>query len=189
MSDEFLGDRKKALEEQFFAKENAKLVARLRAQREKEASKEGLRHVSGISDEALFDKLAGLGLDAETWAALSLVPLVEVAWADGRVQEKERRAVLSGAEANGVTKGSPSYKLLENWLAQRPEAHLIEAWGEYMVDLCAQLGESERQSLKDEVLGRARGVAEAAGGILGLANKVSREEEIVLARLEKAFEA
>ena len=34
MADEFLGDRKKALEDSFFAKENAKLVERLRAEKE-----------------------------------------------------------------------------------------------------------------------------------------------------------
>jgi hypothetical protein len=186
-SGEFLGDRKKALEDSFFAKENKKLLDRLRAEKEKKAAKEGLAQVSGISDAVVLDRLVEIGIGPDTWTALSLVPLVEVAWADGKLDAKERRAVLSAAEANGVSAGSPSYQLLESWLAQRPQARLLEAWGEYMVGVCGQLGEGEREALKSEILGRARSVAEAAGGILGLINRVSAEEEALLAELEKAF--
>ena len=48
-----------------------------------------------------------------------------------------------------------------------------------------------RQAIRgiDEILGRARNVAEATGGFLGLGNRISPEEEIILAELAKAFEA
>lgn len=188
MPDDFLADRKKSLEESFFAKESARLAARLRAKREKAAGAEDLAQTSGLADAELLGKLTELGIASDTWAALSMIPLVEVAWADGQADAKERQAVLSGAEAGGVEKGSPSYRLLESWLETRPEARLLEAWGEYMVALCAQLGESERRALKAEVLGRARAVAAASGGILGLGEKVSPNEAAVLSELGKAFE-
>jgi hypothetical protein len=187
MSNEFLGDRKKALEESFFAKENAKLLARLREEEQRKEAKAGLAGVSGIRDEALLEKLAELEMGPDTWVALSLVPLVEVAWADGTVEPKERRAVLAAAEAGGVSSGSPSYELLERWLARRPDARLLETWGEYIVDLCTQLSPAERHALREQILGRARSVAEAAGGFLGLGNKISPEEEAVLVELDKAF--
>jgi hypothetical protein len=95
--------------------------------------------------------------------------------------------VLSAAEANGVTKGSAAYELLEQWLAERPDAAFLQAWGEYIVDLCAELGEAERAALQQEILGRARQVAEAAGGILGLGNKISEAEQRALDELQKAF--
>ena len=41
--------------------------------------------------------------------------------------------------------------------------------------------------MREKILGRARAVAEAAGGILGFGSKISPEEEVVLAELEKAF--
>ena len=113
---------------------------------------------------------------------------MEVAWADGQVDDKERVAVLSGAEANGVIFGSPAHQLLEGWLARRPDARLLAAWGEFTVALCARLGATERASLKKNVLGRAREVAAAAGGFLGLGNKISPEEEVVLEQLAKAFD-
>ncbi len=187
MADEFLGERKKALEESFFARENAKLVEQMKADKEKRAHVEGLSAISGISDAPLLDKLAELGIESGTWAAVSLVPLVEVAWASGRVEPKERTAVMSAAEANGIVSGSPSHTLLESWLARRPDGRLLEAWGEYIVVLCQRLSETERHAVRENVLGRARAVAEAAGGFLGLGSKVSAEEEVVLSELEKAF--
>jgi hypothetical protein len=97
--------------------------------------------------------------------------------------------VLSGAEANGVAVGSAGYELLESWLQRRPGPELLRAWGEYMVGVSSALGEDDRRALKEQILGRARAVAESAGGILGLLNRVSAEEERVLAQLEKAFAA
>jgi hypothetical protein len=78
--------------------------------------------------------------------------------------------------------------LLESWLAHRPDGHLLEAWGAFIVGLCAELGESERESLKNQILGRARSVAKATGGFLGFGGRISNEEEVILAELAKAFE-
>jgi hypothetical protein len=188
MPKEFLEDRKKALEDSFFAKENEKLLEQLRAKQRKKAARDGLAEVSGVSDPAVLDQLVELDIEPVTWTAISLIPLVEIAWADGRMDEKERRAVLAAAEANGVFVDSPSHALLQGWLERRPDGRLFQTWGEYIVHLCAKLGEPEKQRLKAEILGRARSVAEATGGILGMGNKVSPEEAVILAELEKAFE-
>ncbi len=189
MDKEFLGDRKKALEESFFDRENRRLLEEMRSKEQSAANQAGLAEISGIQDEAILAKLVDIGIGPESWAAISLVPLVEVAWADGHLDEREVRAVLSAAEANGVTVGSPSYKLLESWLAERPVARLLEAWGEYTVAVCGALDDGQREALRREILGRARAVAEAAGGILGLVNKISPKEQAVLDQLEKAFAA
>ena len=147
-----------------------------------------LARVAGDAHPEVLDKLVELGIGPETWAALEIVPLVEVAWADARMEAKERSAVLAAAEANGIEAGSPSHQLLENWLTHRPDARLLAAWGEYIVGLCADLDPAQRSALREEILGRARSVAEAAGGFLGLGNKISPEEEVVLQQLAKPFE-
>jgi hypothetical protein len=188
MADDFLADRKKALEESFFAKENAALLERLKAQKWAKVTKANLAEISGIDDDEVLEKIVELGIDLGSWAAISLIPLVEVAWADGKVDEKERRAVMSAAEANGILPSSPSFELLDRWLSHRPDGRLMEAWGGYIVDLCATLGPAEIASVREKVVGRAREVATATGGFLGLGSKISPEEEIVLAELAKAFE-
>jgi hypothetical protein len=184
----FLADREKALEDLFFEKENRKLIERIQSEEAHLTAKKGLADLTGVEDEGLLEKLVNLEIQPGTWAALALIPLVEVAWASGRIENKERRAVLSAAEANGVTRGGASFELLERWLEKRPDPAFLEAWGEYTVDLCAELGAAERDALRDEIVGRARRVAEAAGGLLGIVNKISGAEQRVLDELAKAFE-
>ena len=187
--DEFLGDRRRALEEEFFKRENEKLRQQLHAKLESQANREGLAKASGISHPGVLDHLAKLGLDAETVIALGLVPLIDVAWADGKMDEKERLAVLSAAREKGVDDASPAGLLLAGWLSAPPAPKLREAWIAYVRALCQELDPEERSELRDDLLGRARAVAEAAGGFLGLRSKISPREQQELARLEAAFEA
>jgi hypothetical protein len=189
MSKDFLGDRKQALEESFFARENAKLLERLKARKGSGPAKNALAQISGIESDQVLQKLCELGVEADTWAAVSIAPLVEVAWADGKIEDSERQAVLAAAEANEIPNGSPSYQLLESWLQHRPDGRLLEVWGEFIVGLCSELAQAERSALQAQILGRARSVAEAAGGFLGMGRKISPEEEIILTELAKAFDA
>ena len=102
------------------------------------------------------------------------------------MEEEERRAVLAGAESTGIAPDSPSHGLLRIWLEDRPASDLTDAWREYMGAICEELPSESRAHLRDRIVGRARAVAEAAGGFLGV-GAVSREEEAALAELEKAF--
>ena len=54
MNDGFLGDRRKTLEETFFAKENAKLRKALREKEEAKNKKEALSAASGITDDVVL---------------------------------------------------------------------------------------------------------------------------------------
>ena len=82
--------------------------------------------------------------------------------------------------------GSISHDLLENWLEQAPDARLMEVWRDYVNALCAEVGADAKDKLKQDILGRAREVAEAAGGFLGV-GKVSTKEREILDELERAF--
>jgi hypothetical protein len=186
MSDDFLGDRRKALEDQFFARENERLLRSLRKKEESSSQKQALSDASGITDDAVLDRLVELDLHADTLAALSLVPLVAVAWASGRVERTEREAVLSAAGEHGLSADDDSYQLLTTWLRDRPAVDLVEAWKDYVRGLCEHLDTAARAALRDDLIGRARTVAEAAGGILGFGS-VSAEERDVLQDLERAF--
>ena len=184
--DEILGDRRKALEEEFFHKEDQKLREQLRAKEQQKKLKQALTDASGITREEGLARLIELGISAETVAALTLVPLVEVAWADGKVDDRERKAILRAAEEAGIANGTVAHALLENWLVTRPPKSLRLAWEDYVKELCKKLTPEDRIRL-ERVLGRARDVAIAAGGFLGLGKKVSAEEEAVLAELATAI--
>jgi hypothetical protein len=186
MSHDFLADRRKALEEAFFAKQDAKLVARLRAEREKRLAIAALRDASKIDDPELLEKLIDLGIDARSWTALALVPLVEVAWADGTVDPKEREAVLAAAREHGVEPGSAGQALLENLLTTRPDAAVFAAWGSYVTELAANFTADVREAMRARLVERARKVARAAGGMLGI-HSISDAEKRVIAALEKPF--
>jgi hypothetical protein len=112
---------------------------------------------------------------------------VETAWADGEVQHVERKAILAGATRNGMGPGSVDYVLLEQWLKQKPPAKMLDAWILYIRGLCEVMSDAEVQEIKSLFLTRARRVAEAAGGFLGLTSKISRSEEAMLKKLESAF--
>lgn len=189
MSNDALNDRRKELEESFFRAQNEKLLEKLKADTQKEHDKEALKKVTGIADVAVLNRLVSLGIRVETLTAFTLYPLVEVAWADGSVDEKEKRAVLQAASQAGIAQGSVAYALVEGWLSLQPPKALHVAWFNYVKALCGQLTSQERLALQTEVLGRARAVAEASGGILGLGSKISATEAEVLTRLEDPFRA
>lgn len=189
MSDHGFADRRAALEEAFFAKQNSELLQRLRA-RDQQASDEGaLAAASGISDPAVLKRLLGLGIGPATVAALTLVPLVLVAWADGAMSKEEQSAILSAAHKQGVQPGGPGHKLLEHWMVEAPGVHVAEAWKSYIASLTTAMPEAERHGLRDAVIGQAEKVADAAGGFLGLGvgNRVSTAERAVLHELSAAF--
>jgi len=186
MSNEFLGDRRTALEEAFFSKENERLRQRLRDMDQSRQSKQALSAASGITDDAVLDRLAALSIGSDTLAALSLVPLVAVAWSDGDVDDKERRVLLSKASEMGLGEQDVSYQLFERWLAVPPPAALLAAWKEYIGTFAASLKAEDRRTLRQELLNRAHAVAEAAGGFLGFAG-ISPPEAKMLKELEQAF--
>jgi len=181
-----LEDRRRALEEAFFPKEGERLRERLHLEHEQRTATQALGSASGIADGPLLARLASLGIRAETLAALTLIPLVEVAWADSEMDPRERAAVLRGAESCGVGPDTPSHRLLEIWTEDRPASELLDSWKRYIRALCAELSADERRRLEERILGGARAVAKAAGGFLGFA-AVSKEEEALLEELGKAF--
>jgi hypothetical protein len=176
-----------ALENEFFAKKDAELIAKRREMEKMERTRKALAELSGVSNKELLDKLIALAITPQTLSAMAVVPLVEIAWADGKMSEKERHAIIEAAEKNGIKAGTTDHDLLESWLKHRPDKKLLDVWIHYIEEICTEMTLAERKELKKEVMGRAWKVAEAAGGILGLAMQVSQEEDAVLHKMDSAF--
>jgi hypothetical protein len=170
-----------------FHEQDQKLWRAFRERVEKKERRDQLALVSGIHDDAVLDRLIELDIGPETLAALEVVPLVFVAWADGTIQSEERETIIAVAKAAGVEPQDGRYPLLEHWPKKRPGGEVMEAWKNYVQDLCKRLDGQERERLQHELLDRARNVAEAAGGFLGFGDKISPAERSVLNELERAF--
>ena len=180
MSEESLDANREALEQEFF-QGSADAAA------PEDVVRSELHKASGMNDPALLDQLAALGLTGKTVAALSLVPLVWVAWADGVIQDNERTSIMHAAHAKGLEEGTPGYALLDGWLKKQPDDKLFAAWETYIRTLKAQLNHEQVRILRTTILNFARVVAESAGGFLGI-GRVSASEDKVLARIGAALE-
>lgn len=187
MSDNPLAARGMALENLYFAREEAAFRERYRATRDAELPRETFADALGITDNALLGRLADLGIEPDTLAALMLVPVVVVAWADGVIDDGERGSVLSAAADAGLDVTGTDYRLLQRWLSTRPPLELFEAWKDYVRVLSTSMPVDPMRSLGSEILGRARVTADAAGGFLGVGRTLSTAEEFVLAEIGDAF--
>lgn len=176
----------RALEDAFFLERDRVLMEKLQAMKRMAETKEALSAASGITNDAVLSRLVQLNVKPETVAALAAVPLVEVAWADGRIDEGERAAVLAHADAQGIRAGSLERELLEQWLLHRPEPRLLEAWRTYVQGLCERLDPAERTQLREALLRGTRSTAQAAGGFLGM-GRVSAAEQRMMDLLAASF--
>ncbi|MDP1915258.1 MAG: hypothetical protein Q8L14_03365 [Myxococcales bacterium] len=187
MSSDAFDDRRKALEDQFFKQQNDAALQKMKDQQARAATKEEIQRLTGISNPVVLDALSNLKLGGAAVMVMSMFPLVEIAWADGKVDDKERRIVLQQAENVGIAQGTEAALLLAQWLDEKPELSWHQLWTDYVTELVKMMKPEDRELLKNEVLGRARIVAEASGGLLGAGFAVSGAEKKVLEKLEKAF--
>jgi hypothetical protein len=187
MNDEHLLKKQaKDLEETFFAKENERLLRELREKAKVEQKRKALSAVVKAKDPAIIDHLLELGVGPESILAVGLVPLAAVSWADGTLDNKERKAILKAASERGVKPGSAGYTMLEVWLREKPNQQLIDAWKKYARGIWEQLTESEKVLMRESIMGNARDIAEAAGGFLGVAS-ITPQEAALLKELEKVL--
>ncbi len=187
MTTDALRERGDSLEDAFFRDLDRKLIGELQAKKEREQQLDELAAASGIVHRDVLGALLDAGVHGEALVAVGLVPLIEVAWADHSMDARERDAIMQAARDAGVTDGSAAAAVLSAWLDRRPGAELLEAWKGYAAALVSELAEEDAAAVRDDILGRARGVAEATGGFLGLVASVSREERQMLDELAAAL--
>jgi hypothetical protein len=115
--------------------------------------------------------LRELKVPREAYRVVSLLPLVYVAWADGKIQKSEREVILRIARENGLL-AHGGEDALARWLSDPPSrqqlrtdlAALNELARKDQGALTGGSGADEEQLL----LAWCQDVADAAGGMLGL---------------------
>jgi cytochrome P450 len=131
-----------------------------------------------------------LGIDKENFRTLGLLPLVFVAWADGTVQRAEGALIRRVARDKGWLTGNGE-RLLDGWLEQPPETDYVIKGLALLKQLAAERHGFGGNAITAETLGSllvlCKDVAEAAGGLWGLAESISAEEERALATIAEAL--
>jgi hypothetical protein len=132
----------------------------------------------------VLQELRELGFTPETIVLLPLVPLIEVAWAEGGVTDAERAAIEDVARQRGISEGSAAWQQLDGWLTARPSPAVLAGAGR-LIAAMLDAGAVQTRDLSGEDLVRyCERIAAASGGIFGLTlRSVSPDERVILSRV------
>ncbi len=188
MSDkDAFADRKRALEEEYFRKKEKELIEKLHRRAALEAERRKLSEMIGVSDQEILNDLQELGYTPETLNLLHLVPLVQVAWAEGRVSSRERELIVKAASERGIKEGTAAYKKLNEWLTKRPDEEFFERTLMIFGAIIESLPAEKRAADESTLLSYCERIAEASGGILGI-GRVSDKERKALKQIAYELE-
>src|SRR5438270_5430592 len=104
----------------YFLNKEAEVIDHLRDVGRLEREREMISEAIGIANEATLRELQNLGFSRDTVLLLPVVPLVHVAWGDGKITDREACFIRSLAQIRGITRETPASALLETWLQKRP---------------------------------------------------------------------
>ena len=179
--------RRRSFEAEYFSRKEAHLVNKLKQVFEKKIEKEAVRKATGIKNERLLDNLVTVNVSGDLMAAFNLLPLVEVAWADGAVDEREVRALMTALEQQGILPDTPAHSRMEFAIKHGPDPEAKKLWYLYAGELKNTLSARELAEFRQDILDTARTVANVSGGLLNIAFTVSPNEQRVLDAVEKAL--
>ncbi len=179
---EKIGERARAMEEEYFRKRDRELIEKLRKARADEDAKRAMGASTGLDDPALLQALLDLGFTPDTVGLLPLVPVVQMAGAVGGVTTHEYDLVLKVAAARGIAEGTPAYLQLIEWLGTRPSPEVF-AGASRLIRAMLDAGAGQVGDLTaDDLVAYCEQIAGASGGVLGL-GRVSTEERTLLTQL------
>jgi hypothetical protein len=180
MSDhDALHDRGRALEEEYFRRKDRELIERIRLKAEGEAAQAALGASTGVTDPEVLHELQSLGFTPDTVALLPIMPVLQVAWAEGGVTPVERMLIEKLATARGIDPGGPADAQLMDWLANRPPDDVFQGATRLIRALLASGSGVVANLSADVLVDYCEQVASASGGIFGL-GRVSAEEKELL---------
>src|SRR5262245_47456817 len=187
MSNDLMSPRHRGNEERHFQQIERELIDKLRRHAEENARRRALSEQTGVADAAILNDLLALGYSTDTLALLYLVPLVQVAWADGHVSDREQKMIQDIALARGIHHDSTIGQQLQRWLTHRPSDADFDRTIRVIVALLKARSDAERATSEQDLLSFCMAVADASGGILGL-GRVSAGEKQLLARIASELE-
>jgi len=173
-----LGDRSRSLEGEYarrLDREGLDRARRLSALVNERRQLEELTRLPQGDVEAL----QAHGFTPETIALLPLIPLVQMAWAEGGVSDPERTIVVQFARARSIPDGSSADHQLAAWLSNPPRTEVF-AGASRMVSTMLDTRASIANGLTaDELVELCERIAAASGGFLGFGRIGVSERELL----------
>ena len=177
-------EERRPQEEEYFRQRERSLLERMHQRAAIEAELEGIRSAAGVADDDIAQAVRELGYQPEAVPLLYLAPLVQVAWADGRLTARERQYIEAAARARGIEAGSAAHQQLVQWLEAAPSDGCFRRTLQVLRRLLYALPAVERAAGEREVLVSCYGVAGASRGLLGLGPRLSAAERSLLETIE-----
>ena len=186
MPDDALSKRGHALEEEYFRRKDRELIEKLRQAAAADRAKSDMAARIGSDDPETLQELQALGFTPDTVILLPLVPVVQMAWADGSVALPERALIVKLARSRGVTEGSAADGVLSEWLARPPDPKVVASATRLIRGMLAAQPSDHPDLTADDLVRYCESIAEASGGIFGI-NRISAEERAQLAEIAAAL--
>ncbi|MCH9680235.1 MAG: hypothetical protein K0V04_02275 [Deltaproteobacteria bacterium] len=163
--------------------QRSKLRDKLQAAAKEMADKQAIADSVKTDDLTLAERIQALGFSGTTARVFDLMPLIHVAWADGAIQKNERAAILRVLGVRGIPAGSEAFMLIESLLEEKPSDEYMDQSLTVLRQLLAKDG-GERGEL---IVDLCEQVAKAAGGFLGLGDKVGDEERALIDEITRTL--
>jgi hypothetical protein len=180
-------ERGRALEDEYFRRKDRELIEKIRQAAAAEQVRQEMGRQTGLTDPTLLKELEDLGFTPDTVALLPLMPIIQIAWAEGGVTDAERALVLQLARSRGIAAGSPGDAQLTRWLATRPPDTVFARAGR-LIRAMLESGTEPAGLSADNVLKYCEEIAAASGGLLGI-GRLSAEERKLIAGIAADLKA
>ncbi|RAL20558.1 hypothetical protein DL240_16100 [Lujinxingia litoralis] len=184
-----MADRKNPREEEekYIKQQEAAKLQELRREKQLEAIRQQEREAIAASlntDEEVAAEAMALGFDAETARVLPLLPLIQMAWADGTISNAETAKVQELADRFGIAEGTPAANFLTMLLEEEPTDHFFSRAN---VVIAHMIDEDPEGTMGEDMIKWSKAVAEASGGFFGLTNPIAKEEGALLDDFARLF--
>jgi hypothetical protein len=173
-------EREHWLEEEYFGRKNQELIQKLRERRARETDRQKMAEMMGVDDQEVLEALQDLGYTSETIPLLHIVPLVDVAWTEGGVADREREMIFKIAEARGVRPDGVAYETLSHWMENKPSERFFENSLLAIRIVLDLLPEEQRRASRRDLIAYCNQIASAvSSGIFGPGRIFDEERELI----------
>lgn len=158
-------------------------------QREGQAERKGDQHRPRLATAPsgdLTERMTKLGLGPDTIEALRYAPIAAVAWASGRVTEREHVIAVTPLLTSDLFHEPEAVQKFREWLSKRPSADLMALWEDFMTDSLMNGDLEEEQGFGQHLHQLATRIALASGGLLDQGD-ICVGEQRILDRIARVY--